>query len=141
MTVIAWDGKTLAVDRRAVSSGMQRTATKVWRHGESIIAVCGTLTAGLEMKAWLEAGAKPESLPAPQRTDDYSCVLVLNPSGLWLYEKGPVPMRVESSPFACGSGRDYAMMAMHLGKSAVEAVELTSLFDVYCGNGVDAMTL
>jgi hypothetical protein len=45
-------------------------------------------------------------------------------------------------PFAaCGSGRDMALMAMHLGKSAFEAVRLTCELSVDCGNGIDVLEL
>ena len=44
MTVIAWDGHTLAADKRSVSGGgIARTVTKIQRHGDCLIAMtdCG----------------------------------------------------------------------------------------------------
>lgn len=41
---------------------------------------------------------------------------------------------------AIGTGRDYARAAMHLGRNAVEAVQVAILFDENCGNGVDTLT-
>lgn len=50
-----------------------------------------------------------------------------------------IPMR---KPFyAIGSGRDFALMAMHLGKSAREAVALAALFDRYTNTEVQSLTL
>lgn len=46
------------------------------------------------------------------------------------------------SPFhAVGSGRDYAMAAMHYGKTAREAVELACLYDVYTGCPVTELSV
>lgn len=42
-------------------------------------------------------------------------------------------MRVDSAFHAVGSGRDFAIAAMHYGKSAREAVELACLYDVSTG--------
>lgn len=38
-----------------------------------------------------------------------------------------------------GSGRDFAIAAMHCGKTAREAVEIASLYENGCGNGVDVL--
>ena len=48
--------------------------------------------------------------------------------------------KVEDQFAAWGSGRDFALTAMHLGKSAREAVEIACLFENGCGNGVDVLT-
>ena len=57
-----------------------------------------------------------------------------------LYEVGQshgVP--IDGEYYAEGIGRSFAIMAMHLGKTPAEAVELTALFDSSCGNGVDVL--
>jgi ATP-dependent protease HslVU (ClpYQ) peptidase subunit len=45
----------------------------------------------------------------------------------------------EDKKTATGSGRDYALAAMHCGKTAREAVEIACLFETGCGNGVDEL--
>lgn len=56
MTVIAWDGQTLAADKRAVSGGgIARTVTKIMRHDDALLAITGDWDAGAEMRAWLTA--------------------------------------------------------------------------------------
>lgn len=142
MTTIAWDGKTLCADRQATNSGLARACTKLFRSGDCVIAVCGQLVYGLELKAWYESGANPDKFPAAQREDNkWGPMMVWKADGMWRYEQSPYPMKIESPPYACGSGRDFAMMAMHLGNSAERAVELASLFDTDSGFGVDSMTL
>lgn len=94
------------------------------------------------MLAWVKAGYPPDKFPKLQEDkDDYSTFLVLDKDGIRLYEYGPEPIRFEDKQYATGSGRDFALAAMYLGKTAKEAVEIASLFDTDCGNGVDVMTL
>lgn len=142
MTVIAYDGKTLAADKRAVNCGMVRTVTKLFRVKRSVIGIAGMLGHGMEMLQWFKDGGDPAKFPACQRDkDDWGTFVVLSKTGLWVYERTPYPHKIEDDIWAGGSGRDFALMAMHLGKTAREAVELASLFENGCGNGVDAMTL
>lgn len=140
MTVIAWDGKTLAADKRCLSAWRAGTVTKL--HGinnKSVAAIAGDLAKGMEMIQWLRDGAIPGSFPAAQRTSEYVLVAELRHGGLlYLYEGSPVPFRVEDKVWAGGSGRDFALMAMHLGHSAVDAVKLTSVLTQGCGNGVNS---
>lgn len=141
MTCIAWDGHTLAADKRALRSGLPTTVTKVARVGDMLIGFAGDLAGAMEMVAWIAAGAKPEALPANQRTDSFVDVLCVMPDGkVLLYERGPIPYQAEQRFVATGSGRDFAMAAMHLGKTAAEAVEVACLFDMYSGNGIDTLT-
>ncbi len=50
-------------------------------------------------------------------------------------------MRVDQKYFALGTGADYAISAMQLGKSPIEAVKLASQHDIYTGMGFNELTL
>jgi hypothetical protein len=152
MTVIAWDGRTLAADKRATNSGLQRTVTKVFKvlrpatekRGAHFLLVAGSGGYDLliEMVKWITEGEDPATFPAAQRTkEDYCPMVVIDQNELYVYEMQPSRFHFEDRHYACGSGRDFALMAMRLGKSATEAVELTSEFQVDCGNGVDSVSL
>lgn len=142
MTTIAWDGRTLAADKRATNSGLVRTVTKLFRANGFMVAVCGDLSHGLEMVEWISRGADPATLPAQQRSENWSSIVTIDNSGVVrLYEQGAIPFVVEDQHFACGSGRDYAMAAMHLGCDAARAVGVATVFQCDTGNGVDTMTL
>jgi len=142
MTCIAWDGKTLAVDKRVIYCGLARTVTKIFRIRDSLVGIAGDGAQGMDMVEWYRAGCDVEKFPIAQRDkDQWATVVVVKPDGLWLYERTPVMMRIEDAIYATGSGRDYALAAMHLGKSAAEAVEIACLFDIGCGNGVDTLEL
>lgn len=143
MSVIAWDGKTLAADKRACYGTTILTTTKIFRVGDCLVGYTGDAVFGEQMLAWIRAGANVEDFPAAQRDkDDWCGVLVITPEGkVSRYERTPNPMTYEDEFFAAGSGGDFALAAMHLGKTAREAVELACKLDSGCGNGVTELTL
>lgn len=143
MTCIAWDGKALAADKRSTNSGLARTVTKITRVGKSLVGCAGEAAQGEEMVAWLRRGAKVGDFHESQRDkDDWASMLVIRPGGfIDLYERTPYPTRYEDTIFAIGSGRDFALAAMFLGKCASVAVEIASVFDAGSGNGVDVLVL
>lgn len=140
MTCVAWDGTTLAADRRALVGGVIRTTTKIHRVGDSLVAFSGDAAMGRELVEWYERGAKPEEFPEQQREKDKSRLLAIGPrKEIWVHEDGPYPILFEDEFFAIGSGRDYALAAMHLGCNAVQAVEVAAVFSSECGNGFDVL--
>lgn len=142
MTCIAWDGKTLAADKRASLQGYAVPVTKIFRVNGMLVGGAGDFNKALEVVEWVKSGADPDKLPAFQRTDDWVGLVCITPDKKILrYERGPLPFVVEAPFFAIGSGRDYAIAAMHLGKSAKEAVEIACIYETGCGNGIDALTL
>ena len=143
MTTIAWDGKALAADKRSTNNNLARTVTKITRVGKSLVGGAGDASQTEEMVAWLRRGAKVSDFPASQRDkEDWAAMLVIRPGGfIDLYERTPYPTRYEDKIFAIGSGRDFALAAMYLGKCASDAVEIASIFDAGSGNGVDVLVL
>lgn len=140
MTCIAWDGETLAADKRATNSGLPRTVTKIYRSKGCLIGTSGDFAQAREMLAWWEDGADVKTFPASQRDkEDWGTFVVISNAGIDVYERSPYPIRFEDRQFACGSGRDFATAAMHLGCSAAQAVEIACRFDVSCGNGIDIL--
>lgn len=64
-------------------------------------------------------------------------VLVIHNDDVLYFNSGPDPIHVLSPTFCMGSGRDFAMAAIHLGKNAIEAVEVANALSLSCGFGVD----
>jgi 20S proteasome alpha/beta subunit len=144
MTVIAWDGKTLAADKLSTDGTSRRTVTKIHRLSNgAVLGACGDAGQCREMQAWYCNGAKPEELPPKQRDADTAAwLLVIEPGPRILYfQLGPYPILLEDKIFAMGSGREYAMAAMHLGKTAREACEVAIALSPECGQGVDELEL
>ena len=143
MSVIAWDGEVLAADRRACLGGLVRTTTKIFYFSGCLAGYVGDADAGEEVLQWFRDGAVPAAFPPARREGDHwASLLVVQPGkNLLLYERTPYPVKFPPQQFAVGSGRDFALAAMHCGKTAKEAVEVACLFDSGCGNGVDVLRL
>ena len=141
MTVIAWDGKTLAADKRACTAdGAIAITTKIERFGKALLASSGNAPVGRELREWFKAGADPERFPESNR-DDKASLIVITTAGVDLYTMGPFPVREEQARASFGCGRDYADAFMACGKTAAEAVALTCEYNAYCGNGIDTLEL
>ena len=142
MTVVAYDGHSLAADKQSVCGGRCSTTTKIRRisTGE-VLAITGMQAMGEMLVQWYESGADPTAWPIPDN-DENDCVrlIVADKGGCKFYEHA-MPIAVEDAFGAWGSGADFAVMALHLGKTAREAVELASIYSVGCGNGVDSFGL
>ncbi len=149
MTVIAWDGKTLAADKRASDCGRARTVTKIRRCMKPgatlghLMGASGSVNRDAELMAWYENGANPAAFPAGERDEKACSMLVVNRPGpeVLFFNGAPFGAMFEDQRFAMGSGRDYAETAMHLGCDAAEAVRVACELDLGCGNGIDTLAL
>ncbi len=141
MTCIAWDGRTLAADRRlCVSGGIHRTVTKIWFRDGCLLGLTGATDTALEMREWWASGNGAETFPVKAR-EDVATLIVISRERIEQYCGGPVPVILDADQCAWGSGRDFAEAAMYLGKGAVEAVDIACHFQTDCGNGVDWLML
>lgn len=143
MTTIAWDGQTLAADKQSTAFGMGRTVTKIHRIRGELFAISGGGTHCSALLNWFKGARKTEEWP--KAPDDEKCghAIQFTKDGIfaWSGYSLPYPEKLEDKFMAFGSGRDFAMAAMHLGKSAKEAVEIASIYDINTGMGVDTLTL
>lgn len=141
MTVIAWDGKTLAADKMASNGGSKFRVTKIWRIKKCLIGVCGDYAPSMAVKRWFEQGANPKDWPeCNQDKDCWAALLVIDPQKqIWRYEREPYPFKIEEPFFAVGCGKEAAMAAMHMGASAKKAVKIAALVSPECGLGVDTL--
>lgn len=141
MTVIAWDGRTLAADKLAsIGGGIGRTVTKIQKFKGSLLAITGSWDVGVEIREWWKAGASPSEFPARAR-EDIATLIVIELESIRSYASGPYPLYIEAEQCAFGSGRDYAEAAMYLGKTAEEAVAVACHFQTDCGRGIDLLRL
>lgn len=142
MTVVAFDGHTLAADKRAERAGAgHAVVTKVHKINGCLVAIAGSYDVGMQLIHWFQNGCIEEQFPERQSEDNEASLMVITPERrITFYERTPVPLVFEQQKTAMGSGRDYALAAMHLGFDACRAVEVASAFDVYCGNGIDSIS-
>lgn len=138
MSVVAWDGRSLAADRQAVY-GDQRVCICKMRKvpGRDVLAWLGDHEKGLYPANWYADGAKPELWPDFQGGDGFCTLILATTTGVFMFMQ--LPMRINiSEPFmAWGEGSAYALGAMARGATARHAVEAAERFCIHCGFGVD----
>jgi len=141
MSVIVWDGKTLAADTLATNGNLKRYTTKVWRMGDRLVGGAGTATGIQAMLDWIEGGMKREAFPKEDTSEDSVVVWVVHKNGyVAKFEGGPYPITYHDETWADGSGRDFAYGAMAMGADAAKAVEVACLYDAYCGGKVETVS-
>ena len=143
MSVVAWDGRTLAADKQATHASKICVCTKIRRldTGE-VLAWTGAMGPGLAMAKWYENGADLEKWPKSQENkDDWSRLIVASAAGVITYEQYPVALPCEDRFMAWGAGCDFAVGAMAYGASAESAVQIAIRFSDGCGCGIDVFTV
>jgi len=145
MTVIAWDDLTLAADKMADAGGSRRTVTKIYRLKDgSLVGCSGGLTKGMQLIDWLDNSRDPDKYPDNDDGSGNSIANLLHitvDGRKFRYEAHATPFEIEDEKCAVGSGIDFAIMAMHLGHSASDAVNYTNELCTSCGCGVDTLRL
>lgn len=144
MTTIAWDGKTLAADRKVtygnVSDGAVTKIVKRKKDG-ALCGCSGNTAEAAAFKRWFLKGGKgdyPGKLTVEGSVTHafilYSPEKLVCYTGNGWYEKDAVI-------WAEGSGWELALGAMAAGATATEAVHIASRFDSNTGSDVDTLEL
>jgi ATP-dependent protease HslVU (ClpYQ) peptidase subunit len=139
MSVVVWDGYTLAADKQGTVGDLRLKTTKVVRldTGE-ILAWVGPQEHGLALANWYANGCKVDEWPSTQSGEDWGKLIVVLKGRAYEYEQLPIRQSVQSIPAAWGSGRDFALGALAMGADAVGAVKVASKYSTSCGMGVDS---
>jgi len=140
VTIIAWDGKTLAADRRMVNYSVIFSTTKIFRVGGALVGFSGTAAHIGRYLAWMRDGFDPKTYPEQDKECTCYSVVIRADGSIESYGDTGYPVLVSDPFHAAGSGRDFALAAMYLGKGAREAVELTCHFCCDCGSGIDTLS-
>lgn len=143
MTIIAWDGKTLAADKMACLVDHGAKTTKIFPVAESsYAAIAGDHAKCLELVQWIKDGAERERFPKQDREDSVKVIVATKgEKTIKLYENTPDPIVFEDDYLAWGSGRDYALAALFLGKTSAIAVSVANSLCTSCGLGIDSVKI
>lgn len=141
MTVIAWDGHTLAADRRCTRGGTVYATRKIHRVHQALIGLSGGSDYCAAMLDWFKRGRPLGDFPATQKEQDFACAMVIEGGKVWTYDRTPYPVEMLEPICAIGSGREVALGAMTAGASAADAVAAASRWMECCGNGIDTLTM
>jgi hypothetical protein len=150
MTIICFDGTTLAADRQYT---WEEEGT-VAHYGNKIesfpgwvlaFAACGAEEDSEKFRGWLLADLFPSQFkpqPYPKLGKDFSA-LVLEESGCRLYTSDPSSGNKVLGKVSIGHDPavHYARALLDLGLSASDAVLLASSYSIHCGGGFDSVKI
>jgi ATP-dependent protease HslVU (ClpYQ) peptidase subunit len=139
MTTVAYDGKFMASDTLAVDYwGLKEVCnTKILCVGNFAVGCAGSSG---QIEAWWQFLLKRYNdepcfddvmkygYPSYKKDDDDPSLMLVCDGTIARHATGVFTI-CDRPFFAIGSGRDYALAAMHCGKSAREAVLVASVFD------------
>lgn len=144
MTTIATDHKIIATDTQILYWGYLRGKTTKINHlpEGTIIACAGSGDSEWRAMQFFSDPLWPGKDPILFRGEDdaFEAILWWN-KRLYVCCSSTVPNPLLDPYFAVGSGAAYAMAAMALGKSPIEAVKFASKFDVNTNNKVKTCLL
>ncbi len=136
MTTIAAKFSTLEIAADSMVSGEDSfyLVEKLRKGKESIYGGCGDWDKLLKFYAAIESGGELDS-------DMDVTILELRQDGIWIYEGCIIPAKIKNPYWAIGTGANFAISAMSLGKTPAEAVEIACQFDTASRPPVDAWKL
>lgn len=142
MTTIAWDGSTLAADRRVNFGGVTdaKTTKIVQRADGALAASSGSSSLGAAFKRWFLDGENGER-PALDKGTENASGLIIRPSGVLIVHDVSGWYEAEAGFYALGSGWEIALGAMAMGATAEQAVRVAAKFDGNTGGDVDTLSL
>lgn len=150
MTTVACNKKEMACDLQYTYGGTTKfkgppkvievpesTCREVFGVKKALIGFCGTAEKFALVVEWLhdpkekppKLGKNFEMLMLNDRGEIYHATTVVN----WL--------RLHEECFAVGSGMQYAMSAMQLGKTPAEGVKVAAKYDTGTGMGIKTYTI
>jgi ATP-dependent protease HslVU (ClpYQ) peptidase subunit len=144
MTTIVWDGKTLAADGRMTSHNrvLQDNRLKIFVtegldiRGDEVICYAHTGDADMTYRilTWMAEGCQHtiEGRPVDWGDADFGVVIITRSHAYVYASESNDLLELETSE-AMGSGRDFAEVALHLGKDAKASVKLAAEMDIFSG--------
>lgn len=136
MTTIAARFSTLEIAADSMVSGDDSfyLVEKLRQGKESIYGGCGDFEKLLKFYQALESSSDVDS-------DADITILELRHDGIWIYESCIIPAKIKNDFWAIGTGANFAISAMHCGKSVKEAVEIACYYDTSSHQPIDLMKL
>lgn len=143
MTIVAFDGKTLAADSLVTQAGARiGNMRKIVRAPDgSLAGAAGGIGPAAAFLAWA-AGGFPKRRPWQACEVDEFEGIVIRPDGrVEAFDELLMPALIEARVHAIGSGWKFALGAMDAGASARRAVLIAMRRDPDCGGRPQTLTL
>ena len=147
MSIIVWDGNSLAADKQLTSGNSKHSITKARKINGHLCGVAGELE---ELNAYFdyikEYTECPESAvhiyPENLKQGKSDCLVITPNKEILLFFKSPTPTKIDMNCFAIGQGADAAILLMRDGNySSPEVVIFVSSINIYCGMGTTELYL
>lgn len=145
MTTIAADLESMASDSKVgIGMGVAYKAVKIVQVKKMIVGACGN---GGDCSRLLEWAERDFKAPRPKWEEQAGAdlavwALVLKSTGLYFMDQdSPEPEKMDEPHFAIGSGGKAARVALILGKTPEEAVQLACQVDEHSGGPVQRLEL
>lgn len=139
MSVVVWDGISLAADRGGTDGFTMWAMDKIHMYGSEALTGVGPHDAIAALVGWYKAGASPDNMPRSLYPAE---LIVTSPDGLRRYEANrPTPIDHGLNKCAFGVGRDFAYGAMAMGATATQAVEVACQYSGHCGHGAQTVRM
>lgn len=135
MSVLVFDGKSVAADGASNDGQILVPTEKLWQYGEAIIGGVGSVHDVSAMRDWVLGGRKREAFPK-NLTASSNFVYVSKTRGLVRYTASPLGIIHGFNKVAFGSGRDVAYGALGMNATARQAVELAIRYTTHCGGEI-----
>lgn len=144
MTTIVATRKGIYSDSRVSLEhlGIDYPTIKISRGKDCVVGAAGNGGDCSRFMEWAKEGFKgkePVWYSKQTSADDYVAGLVVRDDGIYIWAPGDPLERIEADFFSIGSGGKPARVALLLGKTPEEAIELAILVDP--GSGAPVQTL
>lgn len=137
-TIIAAEGKIYA-DRQWIVGGYEVRGTKLHKIGNSVLGISWS---GPNSDCLFLSWYKKEEVELVEL--DFDALEVTSEGGIYHYlgrDKAiGGPAEVQQDYMAIGSGREFALTALHLGKTPEEAIKIASELDIYTGSEIEIVS-
>lgn len=140
MTTIAFARGILASDSRITEKQMvwSDKCKKIWRLKDgSLFGASGSDEPGMRL---LESLKKGQPYPKISEDEEFNALHIM-PDGKIFFTEGTIWTRWYEPYAAIGSGKRYALTALHLGFDAVTAVKSGIKMDVHSGGRIQVLKL
>lgn len=124
MTTVATDGIRMVADTLVTHEGTRSKAEKVFEVKGELVGIAGDYSAGLLFVKWYADRRKNK----PELGEGFEA-MVVSSRGIEVWDCFLHPMKVLEPFYACGSGKDAALGAMHAGADVARAVEIAARID------------
>lgn len=141
MTTIAVNREMMAGDSQMTSGdGTKGHVTKIYRVGDQLLGIAGSVPDAMRFVDWyrdVRSGREPDYEPNMKDVD----ALILDGSGIWLFNTSLQPIRLRAAFAAIGSGSAAALGAMYAGADPRAAVRIAAKIDAYTGGSIKTYRL